>query len=342
MTPSACSVEVSPVHTFDGLATEWERLWTQCPSATLFSRWDWQSLWWRHFGQGWALHLLTMRQAGRLVGLAPLMVRDGVALFIGGTAVADYLDFLVRPGCEEAFFTEVLAYARAQGWRGLDLHCLQPDSPTLRYLPELATRSDWPVQTMVEDVCPRLRLPRDFESYLAGLTKKDRHELRRKLRRLYGSGTVHWYAASDPLPAMDDFIRLHRQSTPEKAAFMTPLMERFFREMTALLAPEGLVRLYFLELDGLRVATAYCFELPGEVWLYNSGYDPAYGRLSVGLLLKAFCIQDAIARGKEVFDFLRGREPYKYDLGGVDRPLYRLVVGQLPPGEEENGACGWR
>ena len=60
--------------------------------------------------------------------------------------------------------------------------------------------------------------------------------------------------------------------------------------------------------------------------LYNSGYDPSLSYFSVGLLLHAMCVKDAIEKGIEYFDFLRGPEPYKAHLGGIQKSLYRMVV----------------
>ena len=48
--------------------------------------------------------------------------------------------------------------------------------------------------------------------------------------------------------------------------------------------------------------------------------------LAVGLASKALVLQDAIENGYGCIDFLRGHEPYKYDLGGVDRNVYRCLV----------------
>ena len=68
--------------------------------------------------------------------------------------------------------------------------------------------------------------------------------------------------------------------------------------------------------------------------MYNSGFDPAFADLSVGLLLKATTIRDAIERGLDSFEFLRGDEQYKYHLGGVDQAVYRMtVVRDGGPGE---------
>jgi CelD/BcsL family acetyltransferase involved in cellulose biosynthesis len=103
-------------------------------------------------------------------------------------------------------------------------------------------------------------------------------------------------------------------------------MERFFRRMTAELSREDLIRLYFLELDGQRMASVLAFNSGDEVWLYNSGFDPAYASVSVGLVSKALALRQAIAEGKRCYDFLRGAEPYKYDLGARDLQVLRCTL----------------
>src|SRR5439155_12047902 len=139
---------------------------------------------------------------------------------------------------------------------------------------------------------PRLALPTSWEAYLQGLTKKDRHELRRKLRRLFESGRVTYeLRPADGVEPGDivDFVRLHRQSAEAKAEFMTPAMEHFFEALLRSFSPRGWTRLYFLVIDGVRVAATMLFDYGGDYLLYNSGYDPAYAGVSAGLLLKAFC-----------------------------------------------------
>ena len=91
-------------------------------------------------------------------------------------------------------------------------------------------------------------------------------------------------------------------------------------------AVRGQFRMALLELDGKRVAACISFDYLDSYLLYNSGYDPDFSYLSVGILNKAFAIREAIGAGKRYFDFLRGPERYKYDLGAVDRTIYRLVV----------------
>ena len=81
-----------------------------------------------------------------------------------------------------------------------------------------------------------------------------------------------------------------------------------------------------MEINGQKVAAVMCFDYGNSRFLYNSGYDPEFRYYSVGLLLKAFSIQNAIESGLNYYDFLRGGEPYKYDLGGIDRLVFNLNV----------------
>ena len=118
-----------------------------------------------------------------------------------------------------------------------------------------------------------------------------------------------------------------RISSHHKEEFLDrPGMEAFFREMTATMAAEGMLRFYFLTFDGEAVASVLNFDLGGQLYMYNSGYDPAYSHYAVGLMSKTLLIKDAIENGRRCVDFLRGDESYKYDLGGKDQQVYRLVL----------------
>ena len=174
-----------------------------------------------------------------------------------------------------------------------------------------------------------MQLPATWDEYLAGLRKRDRHELRRKLRRLERTPGTRNYELSGPgevEAGMDDFFALHRMSGPDKQQFMTPRRERFFRRVAVRLAEQGIARLSFVEIDGERTAVSLSFVCGGVRYLYNSGYDPSLGRLAAGLLNHAYAIRRSIEEGLSVFDFMRGDEPYKYRLGGRDTVLHTLTA----------------
>ena len=296
---------------------------------TLFLTPQWQEIWWDTFGDGRGMAGFYVRQPEGITGIASLWRRDSTISLMGTTETFDYNDFMVRPGYESDFFDTLLRSLEDEGCDTLELFSLVENSPTLQHLPELARQRGYAVDVSEEDVTPGLDLPSSWDDYLAGLTKKNRHELRRKLRRLDTVENWRWYYLDDAdqvSQRMDDFFELMAQSDPEKAQYMTPQREQFFRRITRRTAELGLLKLFFLEIEGQVVATSLCFDYDESRLLYNSGYNPQFSYYSVGLLLNAICLRDAIEGGAHYFDFLRGPEPYKYHLGGQNHILYQMVV----------------
>ena len=322
---------------YDGTEKRWQDLLSASSVNNLFITPQWQKVWWDQFGDGAEMLLLCLKGDSGIEGIAPLTRRNGTISFIGGQDVCDYNDFIVPQGAESRFYPRLLDHLDEEKWETIELDSLTEDSPTLTYLPDLSREHGYSVEVREEDLVPGLSLPDNWDAYLQSLSKKDRHELRRKLRRLHSvEEGFRWYGLSDPLEVetnLDDFFTLMRYSREDKHRFLTPPREQFFRSIASEMASIGVFKLFFLELKGERVASAMCFDYGSSRLLYNSGFNPAYGYYSVGLLLKALCVKDAIEEGKTYFDFLRGPEPYKYDLGGKNRTVYQMVLRR---GDVEN------
>ena len=314
---------------FDSIQDEWERLLPSCSTNTVFVTPGWQRVWWQHFGGTSELHILSVRDGDRLVGIAPLVLKGETVSFVGDGDLFDYLDFVVPRGSEAPFYAALWDHLTELDWHTLDLSSLPQGSPTLAFVSASATMAGATVDVAEEEVTPIVCLPSSWDEYLARLTRKDRHELRRKLRRLERADSPCQYICSDPdtLPShMQDFFRLLRASSADKMAFLTPEREGFFLDIALELTSRDQFKLYFLEVKGVRVAACICFDYANSYLLYNSGYDPTYSDLSVGLLNKALCIRDAIEGGRRLFNFLKGTERYKYNLGGKNQSVYRLVA----------------
>ena len=319
------------LESYQGAEEQWKNLLACSAVNTVFLTPQWQQVWWDQFGDGAEMLLLCLKDGGsELEGIAPLARRNGTISFIGSQDVCDYGDFLVARKAESRFYSLLLDHLDHEAWQTLELWSLPEHSPTLAHLPDMARAHGYAVEIEAEDVAPVLELPQDWDSYLQGLSKKDRHELRRKMRRLYSTSEEPRFLAvsdaSEVESSLDDFFRLMRYSKEVKHRFLTAPREQFFRSIAGTLSRIGVFKLFFLEMAGVRVAATMCFDYGKGRLLYNSGFDPEYGYYSVGLILKALCVKDAIENGFEYFDFLRGAEPYKYDLGAKDRTVYHMVV----------------
>jgi CelD/BcsL family acetyltransferase involved in cellulose biosynthesis len=297
--------------------------------SCLFMLPPWIEPWLEHFGGGREAHIYKITEGGELLGFALLLVQDDAASLIGGPDVCDYFDLIVAHGRQKDFFSALVLHLRQEGIARLDLGPLRPDSTALACCAGEAAQLVCSISSADEDVSYELALPADWDAYVSGLAVQQRHEVRRKLRRLQEAGPFAYRSVDAPEAvdaAMDMFLHLFTISRPDKRAFMTPAREAFFRSLARSMALWGLVRLGFLDIDGEPAAAVMCFDYRGTVYLYNSGFDPRFRHLNAGLLCKVLSIRDSIQRGKKVYDFLKGAEPYKQRLGGRPVPLQQCRV----------------
>ncbi len=331
---------------FAALQAEWNQLLQRSRYNTIFLTYEWQTTWWECLGEG-DLWIVAFRCADNdaLVGIAPLYLvtpeRGRWAgkrklNLVGCIEVSDYLDLIIAKGWEPsvyAAFNNWLCSPSAPKWDVLDLCNLPQDSLTYQNFHTILDPAMYQVEIKQEDVAPQFPLPLRYEHYLQDqVEKKQRHEIRRKQRRIERETEVNFYyvGPQDNLVAeIDDFVALQQASREDKAQFMTPQMRFFFGQMAEVMQKAGWLRLCFLTINGEKAAALLGFEYNRRYLLYNSGYDPeAYPHLSPGWVLVAYAIQYAIAVGNQVFDFMQGDEEYKYRFGSQDYAVMRVLVSR--------------
>lgn len=312
------------IKTFDNFG-EVENVWSksveESQTATFFQTFEWQKNWWDHFGKG-KLWLLEIKEGEELIGLASFEERDGILNFLGtnkvldGELVTDYGDIVAKQGKEEECWGQILGFFEIPK----DLHFLREESPSLEVLRSFNGKIE------VEDVAPYLELPATWEEYLASLSRKSRHELRRKMRKFENVGLSRTCLSQNYHGDVAEFFTLFKQTSGEKREFLTTQMGEFFKSLGEIFIPKNMLKLCFLELNGRRLAATISFVFKNETLLYNSGFDREFTPLVPGLILKALLIKSSIEERRKRFDFLRGQERYKYDLGAKDQKLYRVKL----------------
>ena len=175
---------------FASLGEEWRALCDSCVTRSIFATPDWLSAWWESCAGAQELHLLSFREDGALRGVAPLMLHGDALAFVGASDVCDNHDFPVTEGARTRFFPALLEEIEPLGWRRVELDGLWEGSPALELFTQAAEERGFQVERSFDEVSRCCILPATWEDYLQSLRKKDRHELRRKLRRLQGAGEV--------------------------------------------------------------------------------------------------------------------------------------------------------
>ena len=311
---------------------EWNAVLAKNQQSNPFLTPFWGELWLNHFGESLEARLFLFRDdGGDLQGLGYFLesTRDdkkGLTL-LGSQDVWDYRDFIILPGREEEIFRDLAALFEQSSWEYIELNSIAEFSSTTTFFPKVMESFGFRVTREIEETVINLSLPSTWEEFLERLSAKDRHELRRKIRRIEKEGSCAWGRVED-LSSVDEkmriFLDLHRQSRRDKSEFMTPRMEAYFRDLGEGLLSKGWLDLSFLQFQGKEIAAFFSFDFGGIKYVYNSGYDPVFSWYSPGIILSAYCIRGAIEKGMRGFNFLRGREDYKYHLGGREEANYRL------------------
>jgi CelD/BcsL family acetyltransferase involved in cellulose biosynthesis len=321
-------------------AAAWNELAEAGISNTPFARHEILSEWWQALGGGeWQdaeLVLVSASENGKLVGIAPLFAAeyDGrkALLLVGSIEVSDYLDLIVRLDDLPRFLSGLLDFLTKSGpCMPIDWYNLPDASPTLPALKAESGRRGWGYRDEVYRPTPRISLEGDFDAYLARIDKKQRHEIRRKMRRAAESqSSVEFHLVEDraTLEAeIEAFFELMSHDA-NKAGFLKPAMRTYVAALMRTAFDHGYLWLAFLTIDGTKAAAALNFDYENKLWGYNSGVSRDFMELSPGWVLLSHQIQWACEHGRYEFDFMRGDEEYKYRFGGVNRYVMRVIVSR--------------
>jgi CelD/BcsL family acetyltransferase involved in cellulose biosynthesis len=326
---------------FDQLLVEWDALLASSTSRTPFLKAGWVDCWRRYAIRGQSLHAIAVRDQGRLTAIAPLLrMRSSFSLadrleFLGtGPAGSDYLDVIVS---STAGPDAIAGLAASLDSRGLPLYLdhLPAASNTSKLATELQ-RMGWTALHDSPDVCPYIDLSgHTFDSFLATLGSAHRANIRRRMRALESAFDVQFAQVIDHCERREALEQLIRFSVDRwktrggTTAFPDPEMIAFHHAITRQAMSEDWLRLYTLKLDGAIVAVMYGFALGDCFYFYQHGFDDAYSRYSVGIVLMAMTIRAVIDNGMREFDMLYGHESYKSLWAQQQRPLSRIQL--FPP-----------
>jgi len=320
---------------------EWNDLLSGSITDTPFLRYEYQSVWWEHRGGGeWLfqnahLVLVSAREDEKLIGIAPLFISEydgqSALLLIGSIEISDYLDLIVRMEDHARFVAgllDFLALSLPDSWSGLDWYNLPDSSPTLAALKAESAQRGWTHLEEMYRPTPRIALNGSFDEYLSRVEKKQRHEIKRKMRRAEASERgVRWYISDldDVESEIDSFLGL-MEHDEDKAGFLHDAMREQMKAIIHTAHKNGWLWLAFLEADGQRIAANLNFDYNNKLWGYNAGVNRDFMDLSPGWVLLGYVLQWACENNRSEFDFMRGDEDYKYRFGAVNHYVMRAKV----------------
>jgi CelD/BcsL family acetyltransferase involved in cellulose biosynthesis len=311
----------------------WNALLAKAAENTPFLTHEWITAWWRAFGSGSSMYVITAWQEDELVAVAPLAYTKQHMLGATRSVVtfmaneySNRANFIVGHAPRaalEAILDHLLT--SAPPWDLLQMEPVDEDSPvTQAFLKILADRSQ---AFGIEDSLrsPYLRLPATWAGVKEGLSPSFRKTLDRKLRKskqLGASLRVRFLTDPDLTEAFDIAAQSWQHAKGTSIA-STACLRQFYRELAA---ARNWSQLTILELDGKPISFEY--DLLYERVLYNLklGYRLQFAALSPGLVLQATVLQHAVEDGVRQYDFMGSDEDYKRHWSQTVRIHRRVVV----------------
>lgn len=229
---------------------------------------------------------------------------------------ADYHDILIERGYEQHVMPCLM-------------HWLRTDKDRLRNVIDLNhvsynvnTSEAQPLLFEFGIRYPRLNLPTTYQalsqpngdtpSQHASIVKKAA-QYERQLRRSYPTTIIELADVSSYERVLDALFDLHQQrwQTKGKRGVLSGHdTQQFMRMCSRELLANGWLRLTYIQTDKI-IAVIYCISFQGVSSYFISGIDPDYSKFSLGTILMANSIKQAIADGDTTYDMLKGGEAYK-------------------------------
>jgi len=320
---------VNYLESFNEIQIEWEKILKNNPyqNNIFFNSLDIKKIWWDVF-QDSNKHLLLISNKDKSI-IAPIIKEDKLITFLGSKDLFDYQDFVYKENISSNFLRDFLNYCfNDLKAKEIKFESIQEVSFTLKSLEELKSYSEFSIEIIEEDVAPFIDLPSSWDHFLSLLSKKNRHEIKRKLRRFEDQEkveTLEYSHKKDTVPLLNDLIDLMKQDEKKKI-FFTSKREHFFRKTIEHFSEKNLLRIIVTKVNNNISAGSINFNNGYSNLLYNSGYNFDYKFLSIGLINHIENIKMCIENGVKNFDFLRGGEEYKYRLGGSDKKIFTVKI----------------
>jgi dTDP-4-amino-4,6-dideoxygalactose transaminase len=336
----APELRLEPLAGFAEAEGAWKELAAR--SRNIFATWEWASIWWRHFGREETLRIVACRSpSGEVDALLPLYMSGGSGsrtLRFVGDGPADQLGPVCAPQDTVPAARALRQTLRdAPSWDLFVGEHLPADQGWSTLLGAgYATREASPVVDFETD---------DWDEFLAGHSSGFRQQVRRKERRLERENALRYRLANDPDRLDEDFdllCRLHEQRWGDRSEAFSEVRRPFLREFARSALERGWLRFWFLELDGQPAAAWLGFRFGDVESYYQLGRDPDLERLSVGGVLIAHTLREAITDGMNEYRFLRGGEAFKYRWATRDPGVETVTLAGSPSGRAALAAAGLR
>ncbi|MFZ5910916.1 MAG: GNAT family N-acetyltransferase [Chloroflexota bacterium] len=319
---------------FESLRDDWGLLLSQSPHQDAFLSWEWLFSWWKYFGKGSELWLVTVWADQELVGIAPLMLnkRKKFGLHFRvlcniGIPETDVGGFIVKDDDPRIYqaICDFLVHQK-RNWDLLELE--EVEVSRLEKITSALKHNGFDILEAYNQHY-YISIDSDWDTYFSNLPKKNRHEFRRKARRVKEASTSFTFVRHVGQEITDEDIATMfaiNQCGHFPDFFESDERQQFHRDLFRLMSDKGRPEVSYLVLDGVPAAFGYGFNYANRLEMWRIGFDTAHCELSIGTVLMNLMLEECFKHNYREVDFLRGAEDYKTRWNPLSRNYANLRV----------------
>jgi CelD/BcsL family acetyltransferase involved in cellulose biosynthesis len=306
---------------WEALAEPWDRLLLAVPGHTVFQTYEYQRLWWRHFGGDAELFIVVLIREGEIHGIAPLQIETvkeyGRWLrrlgFIGSRWEVDR-PRLLFPAGEGPLTRALVAFlaARRDRWDFCDFHEQPTGSEGLAALESAFRAAGYLVGRTRDSDCAYLALEGTWDGFLAKKSQTFRKNIKAAGRRLRAAGELEC-RVYDALPDVVEQLEVYRaiEARSWKSGEGVGISRdgdyfEFYREMAERFAKRRGFVIRILSVGGRPVAGTFGLSHEGVVYSLQIAHDAEFSRSSPGTYLEALEMEQCFRGGLREYEFLGG------------------------------------
>ena len=321
-------MDIHLIHTYqdwNALTHKWDSLLQECPTSTFFQTWQWLMSWAEcSLNAKSSLFILACYDQNRLLGVAPWYIQTRKSgpfrlrelRFLGyPDPGSDYLAVLAAKRKERQVAHAVYDYLfHGPGQKAWDQLCLTDIRADDLFLLHFMARVDEDgkyAELAFSGYCPYLVLPQTQGAFYAQLSPGWRKKVKQDIRVLEREQDLRLTVSSgrEAGRQLGAFFELFENKSPWPSARLQAILERVITKYK----DDSPVQIDMLYVKDLAVAGFLHFKYNGTLAMYLMVVDKNYNvRISLGSYLVGQSIQQAIANGYSVYDFLKGADDYKF------------------------------
>jgi len=311
---------------FHQLKEDWDKCTKTNTNYKPFLCHDWFSLWFQHFLHDQKLYIIVLSSENKPVAIAPFLIKKetvkGIPLKkmeLVGNVYSPIRNFIFANTSSQVkydYCSAIFSFLQdnKEDWDLIDLSPLNTEDNLFDVLLEVVKNTPFTSSTYTcfgnyyisEIDC-------SGDEYLEKRPKKIRKDINYQLRRLERTSNLEFnlIKSTDQIDSyMNQYYSLYAKSWQKEEG----IGPTFHRDLARILAANNWLRLGFLLLNELPIATQYWVVCDKTAYIMKTVYDQNFAKFSPGKILTFLMTKHVIDKDNVTqLDYLHGDEPYKRD-----------------------------